>query len=506
MTSNNPNDAQMSTIGNGNEESKSTLISDNIKIINKVLSRNNGNLKLSRKEKTTIQRSYMKINSLDESDDDSSPAIHSRISRLKESEIKSWFDHVISRLEKLGSTQEWELKGELEDVDIIMFNTCFCFLKNTKSLLIAFHTSFYTELAKFISSIAPKLPCPPVTQSFIYIVNFTAWRYGKDHEKIDLLWKRLESCGILAQFIRCSTMELNYGDNSGTYLFYQTLIKNLTILNKLFKRDQPCGVLIDDILAGRDGSERIDPRVKIHLCTIKKLVHSATKDGKVKTRPCSYCSKFESTAEFQESTLMQCGRCKQAYYCSKECQRKDWKSHKETCTQVDSKAIKLSQLKSNCVSTFLHHNYAIVLKRLIEVMNDTGLPKEELVVDVDFNADESGMIPALRTPPIFRINSLNSYCDDSEIFSRMQKVAGSSTDSEILCVSQSSNSKHICKYQLIEKEQKGQMYSNSTILAAKKAIEEQDYGPLSCIFSDSKVQDLKRCWAFNLAPRNDECH
>ena len=33
----------------------------------------------------------------------------------------------------------------------------------------------------------------------------------------------------------------------------------------------------------------------------------------------------------RERKMMVCGQCRQAYYCSRECQKKDWKQHKKSC-------------------------------------------------------------------------------------------------------------------------------------------------------------------------------
>lgn len=33
----------------------------------------------------------------------------------------------------------------------------------------------------------------------------------------------------------------------------------------------------------------------------------------------------------REKKMMVCGQCRQAYYCSRECQKKDWKQHKKSC-------------------------------------------------------------------------------------------------------------------------------------------------------------------------------
>ena len=46
-------------------------------------------------------------------------------------------------------------------------------------------------------------------------------------------------------------------------------------------------------------------------------------DQKSKKFACKECSKI--------GRLFKCSRCKDVYYCSKECQKKDWKLHKIIC-------------------------------------------------------------------------------------------------------------------------------------------------------------------------------
>lgn len=62
----------------------------------------------------------------------------------------------------------------------------------------------------------------------------------------------------------------------------------------------------------------------IHTKEIIDESFKSVKNGFVYVPPglCNTC--------FQEATK-KCGRCKNVYYCSRECQRKDWKSHKKNC-------------------------------------------------------------------------------------------------------------------------------------------------------------------------------
>ena len=44
--------------------------------------------------------------------------------------------------------------------------------------------------------------------------------------------------------------------------------------------------------------------------------------------PCNYCLKIPTTA----SIMQRCSKCRAVYYCSRECQAKDWgRGHKELC-------------------------------------------------------------------------------------------------------------------------------------------------------------------------------
>ena len=49
---------------------------------------------------------------------------------------------------------------------------------------------------------------------------------------------------------------------------------------------------------------------------------------------CSACGKSKGKGEGEGGALLQCSRCKDACYCSVECQRADWKVHKKGCKEA----------------------------------------------------------------------------------------------------------------------------------------------------------------------------
>eukprot|EP01083_Nonionella_stella_P157574 511701_1 len=58
---------------------------------------------------------------------------------------------------------------------------------------------------------------------------------------------------------------------------------------------------------------------------------------------CAKCNKAGATAV--------CGACKCTYYCSRDCQRKDWKQHKRICKMLKEEE-KANTIKTNGKQTF----------------------------------------------------------------------------------------------------------------------------------------------------------
>lgn len=59
-------------------------------------------------------------------------------------------------------------------------------------------------------------------------------------------------------------------------------------------------------------------------------------------RTCALCK--------NSSNLQRCGRCFRVFYCSKDCQRGDWRNHRDLCQQVTAQAAKAYEGKMKCRS------------------------------------------------------------------------------------------------------------------------------------------------------------
>lgn len=87
---------------------------------------------------------------------------------------------------------------------------------------------------------------------------------------------------------------------------------------------------IDNLLAQRGEKEPAPQSVRDEVLGTKEVRPEVSSTWKAKHgRQCAYCQ------EFQEEGLMLCAKCKLVYYCSKDCQRYAWPTHKRICKKSE---------------------------------------------------------------------------------------------------------------------------------------------------------------------------
>ncbi|GJE94142.1 zinc finger MYND domain-containing protein [Phanerochaete sordida] len=86
------------------------------------------------------------------------------------------------------------------------------------------------------------------------------------------------------------------------------------------------------------------------------------------TKQCRTCGVTD-----MQKTLSRCARCQHIYYCSKECQKANWKAHKEQCTDVAKSRARVEKLKSEGSSVAQKEADWVEWRNLSHYANTFGL-------------------------------------------------------------------------------------------------------------------------------------
>lgn len=444
--------------------------------------------------------------------------------KIPKSEIECWYDHFNKYIPKVAKSKLWTQKGQLEPHDNALLGICIFFAMHNKAVQVAFEKDMFAPLASFVESRkAPQLPCVDVARSVTHIINNSYLSFSSQQKKSnshcgenEKFWKKIEASGVLLQYIRCSTYpEIQ---DVALYMCYDDLMKYLPLLKKKFKKGEPSGDGLHAIIEGKDGSKQKDPKVMRYVQNLYKMAQSSqAKELHVEhgaLRVCRYCNKSEISVEFQRS-LMQCSRCKQAYYCSKECQKKDWKSHKPHCKILDNKYREKSGLAmQNCILAFAQKNYIKIVDKILDVMEATGLSKEELLLEVDFKPDSDGYVPALDTPARFQLRDTRGYFEGSrpnepdwyykgtDIYENNISKSVTAlkdqfrriTTNDLLCISRSADG-GVGTYRIkLQSERKRAHLFSTEAINAMRSAQCGDYSRLSDIFDDGQIDIIRNSY------------
>jgi hypothetical protein len=77
-------------------------------------------------------------------------------------------------------------------------------------------------------------------------------------------------------------------------------------------------------------------------------------ESSIKSDTSEICAGCKKKLHFSISTaeaLKRCARCKETFYCSRECQKTDWKSHKKSCDKTPRPS-----LSDNALDSFFYYN------------------------------------------------------------------------------------------------------------------------------------------------------
>ncbi|KAJ6447766.1 hypothetical protein C8R45DRAFT_180799 [Mycena sanguinolenta] len=111
---------------------------------------------------------------------------------------------------------------------------------------------------------------------------------------------------------------------------------------------------------------------------------------------CAVCGKHEYE-------LRRCGKCKHASYCSKECQKADWPTHKHACSAGDSGLNMMKVAQTLNASTFLNTQLQCAFIAAFDLLRDPRLDRP-FAARVDIGVEPTDLMAFMKIfnggPPV----------------------------------------------------------------------------------------------------------
>jgi hypothetical protein len=369
----------------------------------------------------SIFRSYLMIGAL--ADKASPEKVEASI---PESEIEALVEHIKHALGTISQDNNWLRTGALEKHDLELLNTIVPYAKHWCFIKVFMARGGFEALTKFCVS-RKGIPSAEVSSVIIVILHDAhitlQQKWGGDTPKA---FNVLEKSGLLGQVIRCMGISPRPYDTDASLGVLDSLQECSKLIRKKLKSGTPTGDILDAVIAGKDGGlakqKDTNADIKKRLMNLQKMAIMSN-DGFATTphmgkdtpentvmncgKICRKCDKAET--QLGGASLMKCSTCKATYYCGRECQVADWKSHKIMCKLATEGGFSSSHAKAveSAVMSFVKTNYYSIVDECYKKCKEYNVPKKELVIEINFFGDA----PALRDE--FKVGLTSRYLEGS---------------------------------------------------------------------------------------------
>lgn len=348
--------------------------------------------------------------------------------KVPASEIQCWLEFTIDEIKRFTAMPKWINTGTLEKHDMDILQTCMSMFNQANVVRAAFGSGFFRALGDMVKVRKGNnalMPADDVGEIIALVIAngyyTTRSKFGDNSWPSERGFRKLDDCGVLEEFLRCATVPNQDAvvdtqiSDTVLKLTFDELQACMVILQQRFKKTDACGKVVHTILAGKDG--RKPPRAQIfrRLQEIAKSLNSMDQPSGelVQTaKTCRKCLKCDPSEAFQKS-LMRCARCQSAYYCSKACQKADWKTHKMACEPTSKATQKRDDAIEELLKNFIQNQYVDIMAKMVDVSEKTGVAKKDLLVFLDFCVNEDGIVPAMQDPPVFEVHPTQRFLDPS---------------------------------------------------------------------------------------------
>jgi hypothetical protein len=313
------------------------------------------------------------------------------VSGIPESELRTFIEHTQDTLRTASSDRNWLRSGTVSVGYQTLLQAVAVFSGHPSFLVLFLSNEGMEAVAKFYASRKKnETPNHRVAKSILLLAANILRVLAQDGASFEKVLGTMEKAGLLGQLIRCVPVDPEFSSPIVNCL--QTCLQ---LVKKKLKSGTRTGDILDAVMAGKDGP--INEKAKSALSRLQSLARLSNSNDsndykRVMLNKCNHCDKFETL--MNSAKLMKCKRCKATYYCSKECQVADWKSHKKTCHDDGSGDDRKSGFKTSKATmwAFVESTYFDIVKEVYRKTQEYNISKTELFVEIDFYGDA----PALR--------------------------------------------------------------------------------------------------------------
>jgi hypothetical protein len=337
-----------------------------------------------------------------------------QISTLAQDQFQCLVDFIKMRFTTVSGTTMWRSSGILTKSDQELLDTVVPWLRHPMFVKLMLNSDGLTVIASLVARDEqgkPTMPDPEVTETILMITNncfltMEGMSESAQASKKDMLMD-LERTGLLAQTLRCLTAPVQHGSIVKYLKVLDSIEQDTRLLKKKFTSGKKTGDILEGLLSGKDGwkGRRANPhheRVMKRLVALNKLaIMTNQKSWKPEEntelgRLCRHCAKtgLELKNEDAEKRLLACGKCKCTYYCSRDCQKADWKDHKKTCNLDTGKT---KEPEQNIIMFFIREHYIEIMTKIKQTCDNHGIDKKDVFLQIDFykESDAQGQSPAM---------------------------------------------------------------------------------------------------------------
>jgi hypothetical protein len=307
-------------------------------------------------------------------------------SGIPESELRTFIEQTRVTLDTLSTDRNWLRSGTVTRHHELLLRTVASFSKHPSFLKIFLSNEGMEAVAKFYASRKNNdTPSRSVAELIIRLVYNVICGLEQEGLSDEKGFGTIEKTGLLGQFIRC-VPAVDPERSAKLVACLQTCVQ---LVKKKLKSGTRTGDILDAVIAGNDGP--INEKAKAGLARLQSLARLSNNNNDSYDKRCRHCGKIETLGD---AKLMKCQRCKLIYYCSKECQVANWKSHKKSCKAISSSTVSQSAHKTSNATmwAFFDSNYFDIVKEVYKKTQECNVAKTEILVEIDFYGDA----PALR--------------------------------------------------------------------------------------------------------------